>query len=189
MPSGNAPPADLAIVILNYNTRDLLRDCLTSLRDQAGLNFATCVVDNASPDDSADMVAREFPEVCLIRNPHNNGYSAGNNLGLRRFGFPDQPQARYAMLLNPDTVVPPSALCKMVAFADANPGRRLRMWARFVHTGEYYGILGQTVAGLASAGGVMLVWTGISLALRRFAAWKARRRKREPILAEVSLVE
>jgi hypothetical protein len=121
LPITNHQLLSLAVIILNYNTRDLLRDCLKSLRDQEGLTFATCVVDNASPDGSADMVAAEFPEVALIRNPHNNGYSAGNNLGLRRFSFPDQPQARYAMLLNPDTVVPPDALRKMVAFADANP--------------------------------------------------------------------
>lgn len=112
---------DLAIVILNYNTRDLLRDCLCSLRAQAGLRFVVCVVDNASTDDSAAMVTAEFPEVLLIRNPVNNGFSAGNNLGLRHFGFPEDGQARYAMLLNPDTIVPPDALRRMVAFADAHP--------------------------------------------------------------------
>jgi GT2 family glycosyltransferase len=111
---------DLLVVILNYNTRDLLRDCLASLREQAGLRFITCVVDNCSSDESAEMVEREFPEVALIRNPNNNGYSAGNNLGLRAFGFPENPQARHAMLLNPDTVVPMDALRNMVAFADAN---------------------------------------------------------------------
>jgi GT2 family glycosyltransferase len=114
-------PLDLAIIILNYNTRDLLRDCLQSLRAQTGLTFTVCVVDNASPDGSADMVAHEFPEVALIRNLLNNGFSAGNNLGLRHFGFPANGTAHYAMLLNPDTVVPPDALRKMVAFADANP--------------------------------------------------------------------
>lgn len=112
---------DLAVVILNYNTRDLLRDCLLSLRAQVGLRFAICVVDNASTDDSAAMVAADFPEVTLIRNPVNNGFSAGNNLGLRHFGFPDHGQARYAMLLNPDTVVPPDALRRMVTFADTLP--------------------------------------------------------------------
>ncbi len=112
---------DLAIVILNYKTRDLLRGCLRSLREQVGLSFTACVVDNASPDGSADMVASEFPEIVLIRNPHNNGYSTGNNLGLRHFGFPANGSARYAMLLNPDTIVPPHALRKIVAFADANP--------------------------------------------------------------------
>ena len=118
---------DLAVIILNYNTRDLLRGCLTSLRGQTGLGFEACVVDNVSPDDSADMVAAEFPEVRLIRSPVNGGYPAGNNLGLRAYGFPDvpsassAPRARYAMLLNPDTLVPQDTFAKMVAFADANP--------------------------------------------------------------------
>ena len=109
---------DLLIVILNYNTRDLLRNCLQSLRAQSGLQFATCVVDNASPDGSADSVAAEFPEIKLIRNPNNNGYSAGNNLGLRQYGFPDHGQARYTMLLNPDTLVPAGTFAQMVGFAD-----------------------------------------------------------------------
>ncbi len=112
---------DLVVIILNYNTRDLLRGCLTSLRDQTGLRFEICVVDNASPDDSADVVAAEFPEVRLIRSAVNGGYPAGNNQGLRAYGFPDVPQTRYAMLLNPDTLVPAGALAQMVAFADANP--------------------------------------------------------------------
>ena len=112
---------DLVVIVLNYNTRDLLRGCLQSLRTQSGLSFATCVVDNVSPDDSADMVAREFPEVNLIRSPINGGYPAGNNLGLRAYGFPATPQARYALLLNPDTLVPEGALVELVRFADAHP--------------------------------------------------------------------
>ncbi|MDW8396131.1 MAG: glycosyltransferase family 2 protein [Anaerolineae bacterium] len=112
---------DLVVVILNYNTRDLLRACLQSLRAQKGIQFVTCVVDNASLDGSADMVAEQFKEVVLIRNAHNSGFSAGNNLGLRHFGFPEQPAARYALLLNADTLVPPDALHRMVAFADAHP--------------------------------------------------------------------
>jgi len=90
--------ADLVIVILNYNTRDLLRDCLRSLQSQAGLTFAVCVVDNASTDGSAEMVTAEFPSVALIRSEQNAGFSAGNNLGLHHFGFPERAQARYAML-------------------------------------------------------------------------------------------
>lgn len=56
-----------------------------------------------------------------------------------------------------------------------SPGMRARMWARFIHTGEAFGIIGQTIAMLASLGAVFLVWTGISLTLRRNAAWRARR--------------
>ncbi|MCX7938909.1 MAG: glycosyltransferase family 2 protein, partial [Thermoflexales bacterium] len=112
---------DLVVVILNYNTRELLRGCLQSLEAQTGVRFATCVVDNASEDGSAALVATAFPHVALIRNATNAGYAAGNNLGLLHFGFPHEPQARYALLLNPDTVVPPDALHGLVAFADANP--------------------------------------------------------------------
>ena len=112
---------DLVVIILNYDTRDLLADCLSSLRGQAGVDFVTCVVDNCSNDGSAGMIAQQFPEVTLIRSPANDGYAAGNNLGLRAFGFPAHGQARYAMLLNPDTLVPPGALAGMLAFADTTP--------------------------------------------------------------------
>ena len=126
---------DLGIVIVNYNVRDLLRDCLASVFDsQGGLSFEVCVVDNGSDDGSADMVAAEFPQVRIVRT-ENRGYAAGNNLGLREFGFVDGGEAaagppeqmaeargigpsqpRYALLLNPDTVLPPSALADMLAF-------------------------------------------------------------------------
>jgi GT2 family glycosyltransferase len=117
---------DLGIVIVNYNVRDLLRDCLASVYDSHGdLTFSVCVVDNGSDDGSADMVEAEFSHVQLIRS-ENRGYARGNNAGLRAFGFgvegqsdPDQP--RYALLLNPDTVLAPSALTGMVAFLEDHP--------------------------------------------------------------------
>lgn len=118
---------DLGIVIVNYNVRDLLRDCLASVYDSRGeFTFSVCVVDNDSDDGSSDMVAAEYPQVRLIRT-ENRGYAAGNNLGLRAYGFsdgggvagPDRPH--YAMLLNPDTVLPPSALADMLAFMELRP--------------------------------------------------------------------
>ncbi len=117
---------DLAIVILNYNTAGLLRDCLQSvLASRTDMQVGVCVVDNASTDGSAELVRAEFPDVHLIVNRHNVGYSAGNNIGLRWFGFGErnatQPHPRYALLLNPDTVVPPDALERMAAFLDARP--------------------------------------------------------------------
>lgn len=60
-------------------------------------------------------------------------------------------------------------------FEDMDPGFRARMWMRFVHTGEYYGLTGQTIAGVASIGGVILVWTGIALSIRRYILWIRRR--------------
>ncbi len=115
---------DLGIVILNWNTRDLLRECLRSVYAARGpLAFSVCVVDNASSDGSAAMVRAEFPQARLVESPVNGGYAAGNNLGLRALGFDkgrhDGP--RYALLLNPDTVVPEHGLAGMVAYLDAHP--------------------------------------------------------------------
>jgi len=114
---------DLGIVIVNYNTRDLLRACLETVYASRGdLAFEVCVVDNGSVDGSAAMVAEEFPQTRLISNPDNRGYPAANNQGLRTFGFPDGPDApRFALLLNPDTELPPEGLAEMVAFMDAHP--------------------------------------------------------------------
>lgn len=118
---------DVGIIIVNYNVRDLLRDCLESVLDSRGdFSFEVCVVDNASHDGSAEMVATEFPELHLIR-AENRGYAAGNNLGLRFFGFSptegaeSAPRVRYALLLNPDTVLPPSALADMLVFLAQRP--------------------------------------------------------------------
>lgn len=72
------------------------------------------------------------------------------------------------------TLKPGGEIEKWEPFASQSPGRRLRSWARWVHTGEVGGFLGQTLAGLASAGGAVLVWTGIALSLRRFKSWRRR---------------
>jgi len=132
----NALPWDVAVIILNYNTASLLAACLQSLFAAQGVRLGICVVDNASSDGSVDMVQRAFPQVHLIANRANVGYSAGNNAGLRWFGYMDARRPadtlpRYALLLNPDTIVPPTAIADMVAFMDAEPqigasGPRLR---------------------------------------------------------------
>ena len=121
---------DLGVVILNWNTRDLLRACLRSVFAARGpATFSVCVVDNASTDGSAAMVRAEFPDAHVLESPVNGGYAAGNNLGLRALGFgpqysgaPGRTDApRYALLLNPDTVVPPFAFADMAAYLDAHP--------------------------------------------------------------------
>jgi N-acetylglucosaminyl-diphospho-decaprenol L-rhamnosyltransferase len=115
---------DLAIIIVNYNTSALLRDCLTSIRQSQGdYAIKTCVVDNASTDDSVTMVQAEFPEVHVIVSPKNEGFARANNRGLRYFGF-EQAEAelpRYALLLNPDTKLPADTLAKMIDFLDTTP--------------------------------------------------------------------
>jgi hypothetical protein len=118
---------DLSIIIVNYNTRNLLRDCLISIYDShANINFKVVVIDNASLDDSAAMIETEFPQVTLIASEVNSGFAYANNQGLRQVGFADNgsPRShapRYALLLNPDTLLPPTALADMIAFMDKHP--------------------------------------------------------------------
>ncbi len=106
----------LSVVFLNYNTRDLTRQALSSvLAAVEGLEVEIFVVDNASVDGSADMVAEEFPQVKLICNEANVGFAAGNNVALR------QVAGEYALLINTDTIVRRDALRTMVEFLDAHP--------------------------------------------------------------------
>jgi GT2 family glycosyltransferase len=108
--------ADLAVVIVNWNVRDLLREALVSLYADlagSGLSARVIVVDSASADGSAAMVRAEFPQVALFAEPENIGFVRGNNLALRALGLsgptaePGGPRAVY--LLNPDTITRPGA--------------------------------------------------------------------------------
>ena len=109
---------DLSIILVNWNTRDLLRACLFSLQDALAvspLRAEVIVVDNASSDRSAAMVAAEFPKVRLIANHENRNYAAGNNQGIAA------ADGRYLLLLNPDTEVPARALDALVAYLREHP--------------------------------------------------------------------
>ncbi len=110
---------DLGIVVLNYNTRDLLRDCLRSLEQTRGVAIDVTVVDNASRDGSVEMLRAEFPHTRVIASDTNGGYAYGNNLALREFlARPNPPRA--LMLLNTDTIVPPDSLRLLMEFLDAH---------------------------------------------------------------------
>jgi GT2 family glycosyltransferase len=119
-------PVDVSVCIANWNCRDLLRACLESLHDRPqGVRLETVVVDNASGDGAADMVAREFPEVVLVRNPANVGFARANNQAAQR------ARGRYLLFLNNDTVVPDGTLRRLVEYAAGHPevglvGPRLR---------------------------------------------------------------
>lgn len=106
---------DLSVVIVSYQVRDLLRGCLQSALANEGVSFELCVVDNASTDGTAEMVRQEFPQVRLIALSKNVGYAAANNAGLVG------REARYHLLLNPDTKLPPDAFARMVQFMDEHP--------------------------------------------------------------------
>jgi N-acetylglucosaminyl-diphospho-decaprenol L-rhamnosyltransferase len=107
---------DLSVSIVSYNTRDLLRECLASVRRETrSLDFEVIVVDNASVDGSVEMLRSDFPGVRVIANSRNAGFAAANNQALA------QSAGRYFLLLNPDTVVLDGALEKLVSFMDAHP--------------------------------------------------------------------
>ena len=106
---------DLSVVIVSYNTRDLLQNCLQSLRASIGLELEIIVVDNASSDGSAAMVRDCFPGVQLLAQSLNTWYCGGNNIGIQ------QARADYVLLLNPDTEVATDALALMYRFLLENP--------------------------------------------------------------------
>jgi GT2 family glycosyltransferase len=115
---GSVP--DLSIIIVNWNTLAMLRDCLASVyaglgAGLGGLAAEVIVVDNASEDGSAEMVAAEFPAARLIRNAENRGFAAANNQGFAL------ARGRHVLLLNSDTLVHGDVLQRSVAWLDAHP--------------------------------------------------------------------
>lgn len=111
----------VAIVIVSYNTRELLRACLESLAEGAARSqVTTWVVDNASSDGSAELVRASFPGVRLISSAHNGGFAYANNLALREAlsgdGRPD-----YVLLLNPDTTTPPGSIDALIGYLERCP--------------------------------------------------------------------
>lgn len=117
----------LSLIIINWNTRDLLAQCLESVAKSVrtfersnGLprvrrGVQTCVVDNASTDGSAEMVRERFPWVHLIENTENVGFARANNQALKR------SSGRYVLLLNSDAMLGANSLANLVAFADSHP--------------------------------------------------------------------
>lgn len=111
------PRIDLTIIVANYNTCDLLQQCLESIyRYTEGISFEVICVDDDSPDGSADMVAMLFPNVKLIRNNRRLLYARNHNIGLR------MARGRYACHLDSDTLLASNAMAALVEFMDMNPG-------------------------------------------------------------------
>jgi len=106
---------DVSIVIVNYNTRRFLDECIQSIKRETSVSHEIIVVDNASTDDSCAMVRAKHPDVHLIENHENVGFAKANNQGFAL------AKGRYYFMLNPDTVVIEKAIDKLIAFMDANP--------------------------------------------------------------------
>jgi N-acetylglucosaminyl-diphospho-decaprenol L-rhamnosyltransferase len=132
---------DLSIVIVSFNTRQLLKECLDSVYAslaESALVSEVIVVDNASHDGSVAMVREHFSRVRLIANEDNRGFAAANNQALRALGYgtgaaPHPPPPGYVMLLNPDTIMGKSALATLVRFMDETP-RAGACGARLLHS-------------------------------------------------------
>jgi N-acetylglucosaminyl-diphospho-decaprenol L-rhamnosyltransferase len=115
---------DLAIVIVSWNVRDYVANSLRSVYaelNRSGLEGRVWLVDNASTDGTQELVANLFPQTKLIANPHNPGFGAANNQGMRA-AVADTPEGtRYFFLLNPDTLVRPHGLTHLVNCLDQRP--------------------------------------------------------------------
>jgi len=106
---------DLTISIVNYNTRELLRQCLSSIYSaSAPIKYRVCVVDNSSPDDSGKMVMEHFPSVHLIANGSNVGFGKAHNQVIRA------TDSEFILLLNPDVIVEPGSIEAMVEFMQSH---------------------------------------------------------------------
>ncbi len=105
---------DLSIVILSWNVRDLLDRCLTSIRSDR-YAYEIIVVDNASHDDSVALVRAKYPQVVLIANTENCGFTGGNNQGI------EAAQGRAVLVLNPDTEMVGEAIDRMMGYLDHHP--------------------------------------------------------------------
>jgi GT2 family glycosyltransferase len=107
----------LSICIVNWNTRDYLRECLDAIKlhPPRGSSVETIVVDNASSDGSAEMVESDFPNTVLIRNSDNKGYADGNNQAMRA------AKGDYILLLNSDAIVQKDTLAHALLFMRSHP--------------------------------------------------------------------
>jgi GT2 family glycosyltransferase len=106
----------LSVIIVNWNTRDLLAECIQSLIDTLdGITFDIWVVDNASSDDSLEMLAARYPQVNVIANTENVGFARANNQAMA------ESQAEFFLLFNSDAVSQPGAIQSMLALAQSQP--------------------------------------------------------------------
>ena len=109
-------PSDLAVLIVSYNTRDLLESCLRSLlRATSEVDFALVVVDNASSDGAWQVVEGHFPHARVIKLDRNIGFAAAANRGLA------EVRTDFVLILNPDTLIPRGSVIKLLSFLREHP--------------------------------------------------------------------
>ena len=152
-------PLDVAILIVSYNSADHLRECLQSVfAHSQGVRLEVIVLDNASSDQSAELVRRQFPEVKLLTPGRNLGFAAGVNLAARH------ASADYLLLLNPDTVLLDAAIDAIVGFARSSPHHGLYGARTFKPDGR---VEPSSCWGLPTLWSLAMFATGISSVARR----------------------
>src|SRR5258708_10223212 len=107
----------VSIILLNWNSYDVTEDCLLSLRKLNYQNVEVTLVDNGSTDGSVDEISKNFPELRLVKNDKNLGFTGGNNVGIR--DVLDRG-TDYILLLDNDTVVAPDFLAELVRVAESD---------------------------------------------------------------------
>ncbi|MCC6174538.1 MAG: glycosyltransferase family 2 protein [Chloroflexi bacterium] len=146
--AGGGPALDLSVIVVTYNGRALIERCLNAIGEAIrGLKAEVIVVDNASPDGTADLVAAHSPDVLLIRSPENLGFGKANNRAIA------VSRGRYLALVNPDAIVRPDAFRHLLDVAEAHPeagalGGRLEYEdGRFQHSAFHFPDLRQAFFG------------------------------------------
>lgn len=107
---------DLSIIIISYNTREFLKKCVESIREsfEKKISYEIIIVDNNSDDGTIDEIKNRDPELKIIQNKQNLGFSKANNIGIKN------SKGKYILFLNPDTVIHPGTLEKMIEFMDSD---------------------------------------------------------------------
>lgn len=142
-----ADPIDVSIIIVNWNTGGLLRDCVASVYAHTrDVSFEVIVVDNHSADSSVELMAADFPAVKLIRNAENLGYAKANNQGFRI------SRGDLILLLNPDTLIPDQAVDRLAADLRAAAPRVAAVGPRLLNRhGRFQREQGRRLPSLATA--------------------------------------
>ena len=146
---------DVAILIVSWNAKQYLENCLESLFNTAcDLDFSIWVVDNASEDGSVEMIRRNYPQVNIIESGSNLGFAGGNNLGLERIQIEQKPH--YICLLNSDTKVRDYWLDELFSYMEAHPNVGLSstrienadhsLQASCMHSPNYWNVFCRTFA-------------------------------------------
>ena len=125
-------PIQLSIIIVNYNTKDLIFNCITSLKTKTqGLSYEIIVIDNASHDQSVEFLQEQFPDITIQALPENIGFGRANNIGA------NIAKGEVLFLLNSDTIIIDNSIKTLYDYLTTHPTNRCLWWFTFKRRWEY----------------------------------------------------